>query len=167
MKKEIKEKLREFQRKEKDIIVAISENPSESKLKADLMKIRSEKKKWLNEVGGFSEDMSLEELSGLEAMVSAADREISRAAKYEASLEEYIAMSAKKIREPQPGYERVVDDKSQMIAIAEQSAMNKVRTLDKFNKKRNKKSFLNVVICKFKKSKQQSQEQEQQGPSQN
>ena len=72
-------------------------------------------------------------------MVSAADREISRAAKYEASLEEYIAMSAKKIRETQPGYERVVDDKSQMIAIAEQSAMNKVRTLDKFNKKRNKK----------------------------
>lgn len=167
MRKEVREKIRDFQKREKNIIVAISENPGDSKLKADLMKIRSEKKKWLSEVGGFSEDMTLEELSGLEVMVSAADREISRAAKYEASLEEYIAQTAKKLRDPQPGYERVIDDKGQMIAIAEQSAMNKVKTLDKFNKKRNKKSFLNVVICKFKKSKQQSQEQEQQGPSQN
>lgn len=167
MKKEIREKVIEFKKKEQELIIAINENPEDSKLKTELMKVRKEKRDWLNKLGGRLEIKNSEEAAMLDAMVSDAERTISKAAKRNVELQEYISQSAKRFREPQLGYERTLDDKGQMEAIAEQSAMDKVRKIDKFNKKRNKKSFLNIVVCKFKKSKQQSQEQENQGPSQN
>ncbi len=167
MKREIKEKVIELKKIERDLIIAISKNPEDSKLKADLMRARSEKNKWLNEIGGFAEDMSLEEISYLESCVAGAGSDISRAAKYEANLSEYITQVAEGATGTQLGYERMVDDKSQMIAIAEQSAMEKVRKLDKFNRKRNKQSFVNVVICKFKRPKTSENTQDsQKGPTQ-
>lgn len=166
MKKEIKEKVIEFKKKEEELLQAINKNPQDSKLKADLMKLKNEVKKWLGEVGGISSEMSQEEIAQLEMMTSSAERAIFKAAKYNAELTEYITQSAKRAREIQPGYERVIEDKGQMASIAEHNAIDKVRAIDKVNRKRNKKSFLNIVICKFKKSKQQQQEQESDGPSQ-
>ncbi len=166
MKKEIREKVKEFKSREQQIIMAINENPSDSKLKAEFMKIRKEKRDWLNELGGRLEVKNAQEAAMLDTLISEVEIDMSKVAKREAELSEYITQSAKKAKEIQPGYERTIDDKGQMIAIIEQSVMDKIRRIDKFNKKRNKKSFLNIAICKFKKSKQQSQESEQQGPSQ-
>ena len=166
MKKEIREKVKEFKSREQQIIMAINENPGDSKLKAEFMKIRKEKRDWLNELGGRLEVKNAQEAAMLDTLISEAEIDMSKVAKREAELSEYITQSAKKAKEIQPGYERTIDDKGQMIAIIEQSVMDKIRRIDKFNKKRNKKSFLNIAICKFKKSKQQSQESEQQGPSQ-
>lgn len=167
MKREIREKVIDFKKNEENLLIAISENPEDSKLKADLMKLRKEIRTWLNEVGGRLEVKNAQEAAMLDTLISDAEHQISWAAKKYVELNQYIAQSAKRAREPQPGYERVVDDKSQIAAISEQSAIDKVGKVDKFNRKRNKKSFLNIVICKFKKSKQQTQEQEAQGPSQN
>ncbi len=166
MKKEIREKVIEFKEREENLLISLNENPTEQRYRAELMKLKNERKKWLNEIAGFSSDLTPEEITQIDMLVSSAEREISRAAKYYAGLSEYITQSARKFREPQPGYEKVVDDKGQMVAIAEHCAMDKVRQLDKLNRKRNKKSFLNIVICKFKKSKQQEQAQESDGPSQ-
>lgn len=166
MKKEIREKVIEFKEREEKLLISLNENPTEQRYRAELMKLKNERKKWLNEIAGLSSDLTPEEIAQIDMLVSSAEREISRAAKYYAGLSEYISQSARRSREPQPGYERVVDDKGQMVAIAEHCAMDKVRQLDKLNRKRNKKSFLNIVICKFKKSKQQEQAQESDGPSQ-
>lgn len=167
MKREIREKVREFKKKEEEFIIAISKNPDDSKLKAEYMKLRKEIRSWLNEIGGRESIKNAEDAAMLDTLVSDAEHQISRAAKKNIELNEFISESAKRARDVQPGYERTMDDKGQIAAIAEISAMDKVKKIDKFNKKRNKKSFLNIVICKFKKSKQQSQEQENQGPSQN
>lgn len=166
MKKEIREKIVEFKKKEEKLLLDINENPENSKLKADLMKLKNELKKWLSEVGGLSSDMSEAEVTQLEMLVSSAEHAIYRAAKHGAEFSEFITQSLKRARESQPGFEIMVNDKSQSVALSEQTAMDKVGAIDKFNKKRNKKSFLNIVICKFKKTKQQEQSQESDGPSQ-
>lgn len=167
MKKEIREKVAEFKKMERDLIVSINKNPQDSSLKVELLKVKAEKRKWLNKVGGFAEGMNPEDFSYLESLVKSASFDISRAAKYEANLAEYISQVAENIKGTEPGYERIVDDKGQLVAIAEQSAMEKVRKLDKFNRKRNKQSFVNVVICKFKRPKiSENTQDSQKGPTQ-
>ena len=165
MKKEIRNRVVDFRKKEESLIIEINKNPDNSSLKTELMKLRNERKKWLNDVGGFSANMLPEDVAKLENMVSNADRSMSKAARTSADVVEYISECAKHARDYIPGYQRRVDDMGQIAAIAEDVAISKVKELDKFNKKRNHQSFLNVIICKFKRPKTQEQSNEAQGPS--
>ena len=167
MKREIREKAIEFRQREEDLLVALKANPDDSALKVEMMKFRKEKKDWLNQVGGLADDMSLEEIAKLESLVEAAERDLTVAAKNSASVYEYISNAANNFKCFIPNYERTVDDKSQLEAIAEDAALSRVNALDRFNRKRNKQSFVNVVICKFKRLKSRENTQDsQQGPTQ-
>ena len=167
MKREIREKAIEFRQREEDLLVASKANPDDASLKVEMMRFRKEKKDWLSQIGGLTDDMSLVEIAKLNSLVEAAEMGLTRAAKNSASVAEYISKAAENIRDYVPNYERNVDDKCQLAAIAEDSAIERVKALDKFNRKRNKQSFINVVICKFKRQKASENTQDsQQGPTQ-
>ena len=106
-----------------------------------------------------------EDVMQLESMVREAAAEITRAAKINKQMVQYINAAIEDRSHGMDGYERVVDDYSQLEALAEMSAQKLVRNLEKFNKRVNGKGFLNVVMCKFKKAKAQENANENQGPS--
>ena len=165
MKKEIRLKASAFIKEEKDLIVKINKNPDNTQLKENFEQFRIRKNKWLNEIGGFVEGMTSAELEELGIKVYSAENEMSRAAERHADVAEYIENTAKNLRAPMSNYEVTIDDKSQRAAITEYSALEKIKALDNFRRKRNCKSFLNVMICKFKRPKSQEQSQESQGPN--
>ncbi len=158
MKKETKLKIAEFKNRKSGLILTLKAEPENQKVVADMQALNSEIVAWLQSIAGEIETMTAEEKAQVEKLIKKAHEAIHIAGRRESELVGYIHESAKRAHEYQPGYERIVDDKGQMSAIAEQCARNNVAKIEKFNKKRNKKSFLNIVICKFKKSKQQSQE---------
>lgn len=155
MKKELTQKISEFIRKESNLMTRVEKVPGDTKAAADLMKLRAEKNRWLTQVGGGKSVVKPEDVVTLENLVREAASEITRAAKINKKMVEYIETA---IKENMAGYERVVEDYGQLEALAEMSAQSIVKKLDKLNSRVNGKGFLNVVMCKFKKSKMQENE---------
>lgn len=165
MKKEIRLRAQDFIKQEKDLINALREKPESSMAELAMVQFSDKKIEWLCEIGGVSEDLTPEEIQILQAKIDSADQSMTNAANRYAQVDEYIAQAAKNLRTPVPNYDRIVDDKSQIAAIAEDDALKKVRALDKLRKKRDRKNFLNILVRKFKRSKSQEQSQESQGPN--
>ena len=157
MKKEIESKVSEFIRRESNLIVALNKKTTDSKSRADLLKLRHEIMTWLNELGGRKTITRAEDGAALDQLVHNAASDMSHTAKINAQLVEFIEQSIK-TREDWSDYDRVVEDYGQLEALAQMRANKSVKALEKFNKKLNGKSFLNVLMCKFKKSKAQESE---------
>lgn len=165
MNKEYRRKIAEFIRTESTLMSKSEDFPSDPKTSADLLKFRHDKSAWLTEIGGGKTVVKPEDVMQLESMVREAAAEITRAAKINKQMVQYINAAIEDRSHGMDGYERVVDDYSQLEALAEMSAQKLVRNLEKFNKRVNGKGFLNVVMCKFKKAKAQENANENQGPS--
>lgn len=167
MKKEITQKISELIRTESNLVSRAEDFPSDPKTSTALMKFRHDKNAWLTEVGGGKTIVRPEDVMQLENLVREASAEITRAAKINKQLSSFISsvFEEEKHSDAYYNYERVVDDYSQLEALAEMSVQKLVKQLQKLNKRVNGKSFLNVLMCKFKKSKSQENANENQGPS--
>lgn len=165
MKKEIENKLSEFIRRESNLIVAINANPSDSKARTDMLKLRHEITEWLGELGGSKTLSRPEDCAALDVLMRNATIDISHTAKINSQLVEYIQSAAREGGDAWARYEKIVEDFSQLEALSQAKAEKAIKALQKFNKKVNGKSFLNVLMCKFRKSKAQENANENQGPS--
>ena len=160
MNKEIKEKIAEFKTKEANLLISMATNPAKAEaFRVGLLKLRHERTSWLKGLAGYKPDMRVEDGSKIEEMARIAAGEISRSAKTHAQLVEFLETARKSSNMTMRDHERIVDDYSQLEWIAEESAADKIDELIKFGKKVNGKSFLSVLMCKFKKSKSQPTEQ--------
>lgn len=157
MKKEIENKLSEFIRKESNLIFVLNKNATDSKSRAALLKLRHEVLAWLAEIGGGETITKPEDRAELDQLVHNAASEISHTAKINSQLVGFIEESMK-TKDGWRDYERIVEDYGQLEALAQMRASKAIKALDKFNKKINGKGFLNVIMCKFKKSKAQTSE---------
>lgn len=165
MKKELENKIEEFIRRESNLIVTLNANPTDSKARVDMLKLRHEITEWLGMVGGSKTLQRPEDCAALDRLIRKATAEISRTAKINSRLVEYIEETMKQSGEAWADYERVVEDYGQLEALAQADANKAVKDIVKFDKKVNGKSFLNILMCKFKKSKAQEKSNENQGPS--
>lgn len=165
MKKELREKISQFITTEGRLVSKAEDFPSDQKTSAALLKFRHEKNAWLREVGGGKSVVKPEDVMILESLIREASAEITRAAKIHNQMTSYISSAIEEGFHSMGNYERVVDDYSQLEALAEMSAQDIVKKLVKLNNRVNGKSFLNVLLCKFKKSKAQENVNENQGPS--
>jgi len=116
-------------------------------------------------VGGSKTLQRPEDCAALDRLIGKATAEISRTAKINSRLVEYIEETMKQGGDAWADYERVVEDYGQLEALAQADANKAVKDIVKFDKKANGKSFLNILMCKFKKSKAQEKSNENQGPS--
>lgn len=165
MKKELANKIEEFIKRESNLIVTLNANPSDSKARVEMLKLRHEITEWLGTVGGSKTLQRPEDCAALDRLIRKASAEISRTAKINSKLVEYIEETMKQGGDAWINYERIVEDYSQLEALAQADANKAVKDIVKFDKKVNGKSFLNVLMCKFKKSKAQENANENQGPS--
>ena len=165
MKKELANKIEEFIKRESNLIVTLNANPSDSKARVEMLKLRHEITEWLGTVGGSKTLQRPEDCAALDRLIRKASAEISRTAKINSKLVEYIEETMKQGGDAWINYERIVEDYSQLEALAQADANKAVKDIVKFDKKVNGKSFLNILMCKFKKSKAQENANENQGPS--
>ena len=165
MKRELRQKISEFIRIESNLITKSEDYPSDPKTSASLMKFRHEKSAWFTEIGGGKTVVKPEDIAELQSLVREASAEVTRAAKINRQMVRYIHSVLEDGAHPMENYERIVDDYSQLEALAEMNIQKYVRMLEKLNARANGKGFLNVIMCKFKKSKAQENTNENQGPS--
>lgn len=165
MNKVIRSQVADFKKKESDLLVELIRDPNNAEIKTRMGQLMLAKKAWLETIGGALGKLTPEDRKRLVEMVKEAEQSITRAARINANLVIFINDSIANNSASTRRYQVIVEDNSQLEALAEDSACRKVRDLEKFNKKRNGKSFLNVSMCKFKKSKTQENANEQQGPS--
>ena len=145
--------------------IAANRNPQTIEYTYELPEPTDEEIQKEIDAAGLAGVVKPEDVMQLESMVREAAAEITRAAKINKQMVQYINAAIEDRSHGMDGYERVVDDYSQLEALAEMSAQKLVRNLEKFNKRVNGKGFLNVVMCKFKKAKAQENANENQGPS--
>ena len=160
MRKEIAEKVEEFKRKEADLRVAIMKDSENEELLQQMTALKLLRRAWLEKIGGFTLDLDDEKTAKLKNLVEAAEERISTAASINANLLIYIDYATRGAGQKSNNYDRIVEDNGQLETLAQEDACKRVRALDKFNRKNNKKSFINFVECKFKKTKTQEQSQE-------
>lgn len=160
MKKEIREQFNEYKHRESEAILKIFADKKDVSAKAELDEARQEAVKWLESLSGISENSTQEAKDLVGRMVGAASREIEYAAKESAYLISYIRECTQKREGSWPSYYAITENMGQSLALAEQSAMDKIRKIVNYNKKQNKKSFLNNVICRLRKSKLQESQEE-------
>ena len=163
MKKEIRQKISGYKTRVAPLILKLKEEPGNPEAVRKLQVIEKEIAAWLQTIVGDMSSMTPQELSSLENMFADVQKAVLNAGQKEAELSAFISASARRIKEPQPYYERIVDDKSQVAVLAEESACDRVAAIEKFIKKKNRKPFLNISICKFRKSKQQAAQESENG----
>lgn len=163
MKKEIRQKISGYRTRVKPLILKLKEEPGNPEAVRKLQAIEKEITEWLQTIAGDMSSMTPQELSSLEKMFADVQKAVLHAGQKDAELSAFISASARRYRDPQPHYERIVDDKSQVAVLAEEAACDKVAAIEKFIKKRNRKPFLNISICKFRKSKQQAAQESENG----
>lgn len=164
MKKETREKVYQTIQLEEELYTALTKKPEDSELKARVAKFKKDKEDFLKQTGGVSSELSEKDLVELNKRISKASQAISRAANGRRELLDFIHSNARKVMTMEQ-YTNISEDKGQMSALADVYAIDKVNDLVKFNRRMNGKSFLNVVICKFKRTKSQQQEKETQSPT--
>ena len=164
MKKETRENVYQTIQLEEEIFTALIKKPEDPELKSRVAKFKKDKESFLKQTGGFSSELSEKDLAEINKRISKASLAISRAANLRCELAEFIHGNARKSMTMEQ-YANVSEDKGQMSALADVYAVDRVNDLIKFNRKMNRKNFLNVVICKFKRPKSQQQERETQSPT--
>lgn len=155
MKKEIRQKILGFKNRVTPLFLRLKAEPGNPEAVRKLEAIGEEVSAWLQTIIGDMSSMSPQEAKELERMVADVQNAIYNAGQKDADLSAFIAASAKKYKEPQPHYERIVDDKAQISFLALETAYERVAAIEKFVKKKNKKPFLGISNCKFRKPKQQ------------
>ena len=158
MKKELIEQIEEFKKREVSLLLELKDYPNNEEVNARMAQFMLQKKAWLETIGGALGNLSPANRKKLVGLVSAAEKEMTRAAKMNASLIVFIEDSAHDPSLTMNGYDQIIEDNSQLEALYDEAVRKKVNALDKFNKKQNKKSFVGVDVCKFRKSKTQEQE---------
>lgn len=160
MKKEIKEQFNEYRNRETEAILEIMKDKDDETAKAQLQAIKQEASKWLESLSGTSESLAPGNKGDINRLIGLASREIEYAAKENAYLISYIRECTQNREKGWPGYYAITENMGQSAAIAEQSALAKIRKITNYTKKQNRKNFLNNIICKFKKSKLQESQNE-------
>ena len=95
MKKELTQKISQFIKTESKLMTKVEDFPADPKAAAELMKFRAEKNKWLRQVGGGKSVVKPEDVVILENLVREASSEITRAAKINKKMVEYIEAAIK------------------------------------------------------------------------
>ena len=161
---EIREKVLEFKQREERLLMDIKERPLDQNTRNELKKLIQERQKWLFELGGASDEMSMKEIEKLNLLVTAAEKELSSAAASFVALSEFNATAAKS---PQPNYEITLEKKSKHADFSELSALNKINAIVCFDKRRRQKSFVKAKIGEIRrKIKSAYKDNGSQGPSQ-
>ena len=159
MNKETREKITEFKKREAGLLLSILENPSQDAVfKLYLSKLRKERANWLGEIGGKTQDLPAETMMKLDELVARAAESISLAALRHFQLEAYINDAHKNGSNYGRCYEMMIENYGQLEALSEMAAEGHIRALERFNNKINGRSFLSVLLCKFKKAKSQEAE---------
>lgn len=159
MKKENREKIAEFKKRESDLLFVIMQKPEQAAVnKLMLSKLRRDKEKWLREVGGYTATLPLDTSLKLEELVEKAANSMSSSSLRHAQLVAFIEEAHKSNSDMGRYYEVMVENYSQLEALSDMSSVDNVRALERFNNKINGRSFLSVLMCKFKKSKSQESE---------
>lgn len=159
MKKEVREKISDFKRREANLLFVIMKNAEQAAAnKLFLAKLRRDKTQWLREIGGYSQSMPMETVAKLDELVAKAADSISIAALRNAQLQAYLDDAIKNGSDRGRYHEVMVENYGQLEALSEMAAADNVKALERFNRKINGKSFLSVLACKFRKSKAQESE---------
>lgn len=158
MKKEIRERVADFKNRASELYVKLDKNNTNQEADHKMMQVRGEVSAWLESFVEITADMSQEKQDELANMILDAHYAIMFMSRQEANFKKKTAEYAKNCKNEPMTKLKALGDLEQIVALAEMSACEKVRKIERFNKKINRKNFLNIVICKFKKSKSQTQE---------
>ena len=152
MKKDIKEKILKLAEKASTVYDELEKDSKGESIK-NLVAARQEISDWLREYSGISKIIELEEKEKLNQLIGDAAKSIMIAAKMISSYNQKIVAYLKREVSSEKVDERDLNDYEQLSILSVNSACDKVRKIEKFNKKRNREEYLNVAICKFKKLK--------------
>ena len=158
MQKEIRERVADFKNRASELFVKLDNNNTDRETDHKMQQLRGEVSAWLESLVEVTADMSQEKQEELTDMILDAHYAIMFLSRLEATFKKKTSEFVKN-RKNDPVIELIVlGDIEKRVDSAEISACEKVGKIEKFNKKINRKNFLNIVICKFKKSKSQTQE---------
>lgn len=138
-----KKKIEEFRVKTAEVMRELRRNPSNDKAAEELQAIQFERLAWLCKIAGISDGakISAEKKAKLETLISAIEGSMNRGAEYYVNLLELIERGAKNSKVPIPNYDRQVDDLSQLMALSDMAALNRIKELEGFkNEKESKNS---------------------------
>lgn len=162
MKKEILENIEKYKEREFQLILLIQEgSTSVEQYKQQLEETRKDRMAWLISLGGGYEGLSNEKTAELWRLVNAAESNMIYATINQYQLYDFINRSQKSKTLSMRDYERCVDDYGQLEFLADEKVKSSVAAIVKFNSKRNRKSFLSEIICKFKKAKVKKTEEKE------
>lgn len=160
MRKEIKENVKGFKNRIAELYVLLDKCNTDKNADHQMMKVRGEMEEWLKSIAKISSEMSQEDQHALWSKLYSAMTAITHAGRTEADLRNLEIKYAKNYKGRKFSKQVQLLDMERMSEFAEMYACEKVRQIEKLNKKINRKDFLNVAACRFKKSKVQSKERE-------
>lgn len=144
---EIEKKVAEFKRKGSDIFELEGDEYTKK-----LAEYKKEISDWVQSVAGDFSSLRDSDQKKMNLLISEARDLIELVSRANSIHIKFIRGTAENFKNPQSNYERVSDDMGQWTAINEMEACKKVEKIGRLNKKANRKSFLNVAICKFRKT---------------
>lgn len=160
MKREILDQIEKYKAREFHLTLLVQNGEtSEEQYKEALKEMRQERFNWLISLGGGFDGLDPESAARLNSLAKNAESELINATILKHQMVDFIKR-ANNSKTLMKDYDRVVDDYAQLEFLANENAKSSVASLVKFNNKRNRKNFLSNIICKFKKARVQSKEQE-------
>ena len=136
-----KKKIEEFRAKTAEVMRELRRNPSNEEAAGALQAIQLERLTWLCKLAGISDGARLSEdkKATLETLVNSAEIEMNRGAERYVELLEIIEKGVKNARQPIPNYDRQVDDLSQLVALSDMAALNRIKELEHFKNAKGQK----------------------------
>lgn len=165
MKKEIKIQYENFRNRETDMFQKLNNDKNDAEAKEQLRQIQAEVCQWLEGLVGGLEEKPLDKQEKLRKTIQKTEQEIAYAAKQNADMIAYVRECIQTDGASGPKYYAITETMGQVAALADQSAWGKVRKIANYSKKQERRNFLNVAICKFKKSKLQKTQESEKGSS--
>ena len=163
MKKEIKKQYESFRNRETEMFQKLYNNKDDAEAKEQLQQIQTEVCQWLESLVGGLEEKPVDKQEKLKKLIDSADKEIAYAAKQNADMISYVHECVQTDRTSGPKYYAMTETMGQVAALADQAAWGRVRKIANYSKKQDRKNFLNIAICKFKKSKLQKAQESEKG----